>query len=449
MSCPNINGVTLCNLFPCIDTAFLVMDFLDLGDQVVLSHTSKSAREFFYGYCRYYPETLQAVHFMTRMSARLQANEQRQRGLDLSGSLEDSSEIESISIEDLNGAAPNSPEDSSLQITQPCYQAIFSRHPSGSDLELSEAMHGLWFRSRYARETSIYAAREGHLPVLVWLRNRGVPPGSELVSQAAVSGDCRIVQFCHEWHGGPLPEIEIMHEAARHGCLRLLQWMVTEKGVTPPQDLVYIAAVAGKLGVVRWARRRGLPWNSILSNATQEESDILTLLDTAVQGHSKVVKWCHQHNCPGIRRAANAAAGSGKIHLMRWCIRKGARLTDEALIVAARYNRKFSIVWCLAYGCRWTPAAFTAALRGKHYELMKWMFRSGCPIPRTAIEIVASTTGNVEVAQWLHNNGAPIPADAAALAIENGFSDLMEWVMDNEVEVNNVFEDPGDAAPVI
>ena len=201
--------------------------------------------------------------------------------------------------------------------------------------------------------------------------------------------------------------------------------------------------------IIKWGRENGYPWNQITDNKTQEEADSETLLEASLKGHGRIVRWCYHHGCPGIKRVANMAAGSGKVNLMKWAVKYGSHLTDDALVIACQNGRRFTILWALASGCHWTPASLLATLRTKQFGIMKWIVKLGCPVSPTALEVVASTSGNVEVAQWLHERGAYITADTKALAIENGFTDMIAWLMNTRTDVNNVFEEPRDKSPIV
>lgn len=391
------------------------VDFLDLSDLVNLSHCCKLGCIWLREICRKNTNISHALHFLQkRNSLFLNYEDSDDMSLEKSGEYEKKSHHRSRS--------------SSLSLQSLFFQSKEDTDPTG------------WFATRSALDLAMEASKENQILVLKWLRGHHVKPKLDLLFQVVGSNNVSFLRWCSNWVG-EFPIYELSREAARKGDLALLEWFYQEKKDIA-LDIVYLGAINGKLTIVKWGREHRFSWNQTTPGKTQEESDSETLHEASLNGHSRVVRWCYHNGCPGIKRVANMAAGSGKVNLMKWAVKYGSILTDEALVIACQYGRRFTILWSLASGCHWTPAALLATLRTKQFGIMKWIVKLGCPVSPTALEVIASTSGNVEIAQWLHERGAYITADTKALAIENGFTEMYTWLMTIKTEVNNVFEDP-------
>lgn len=397
-------------LFPCDDVGFHAMSYLNIAEQAQFAVSSKDCISFYQRYCRTHPDILSALEFLRRFTKLYEFSEDWSEGTMTFGSL---------TIDD------DDEHESQRSLTQ-------------QRIEIKEEQSRGWALRLLTKKLLVASAREGHIPVLFWLRERGISPDKDIVLQSVVSGKINSIQWCVDWIAD-FPSIKMSEVAAKFGHIHVLDWIhKTRKGIA--RNIVYIGATNGRLRVVRWGRENNFNWNKRVGLETQERSNCHTLWDAAYRGYSKIVRWCFKNGCPGINRSADHASASGKVPLLKWCVNKGSLLTDMAIVNAAKEGKKFAIIWCLAWGARWSPAAFLAAVRGDYIDLMRWMYNMGCLLPRTALEVVAGTHGNVEMATWLHNSGCPITADTAALAMENGNGPFMRWVLQRQVEYQTAFD---------
>ena len=104
----------------------------------------------------------------------------------------------------------------------------------------------------------VYAAAEGHLEVLKWVRQNGCPWNKRTCAYAALGGN-----------------LEVLKWARQNGC---------------PWDNLTCenAARGGHLEVLKWARQNGCPWDEFTSFYAEKE------------GNLEVLKWARENGCPCI-----------------------------------------------------------------------------------------------------------------------------------------------------
>ena len=205
-------------------------------------------------------------------------------------------------------------------------------------------------------QTCIWAAQEGHIEVLKWLRQPGKPEG-QCPWDAIAS-----------WH------------AAKAGQLEVLQWLRLSgkpEGVCPWNAYACMdAAKGGHLKVLRWLRLPGkpegvCPWG------------VLTCQYAADGGQLEVLKWLRlpgkpEGQCPWDAGTCRLAAQRGHLEMLQWLRRPGH---PEGV-------------------CPWDAVTCTYAAMGGHLEVLQWL-RSGedpCPWNKGACLHLASS---VETKQWI------------------------------------------------
>ena len=147
------------------------------------------------------------------------------------------------------------------------------------------------------------AAAQGHLSVVQWLHEQGVPlPDACLATHfSAMHGHLAMVQWLHE-QGAPLFVTDNfgnqpIHCAALHGHLAVVQWLheqgmpLTVAGYQGRQP-IHCAARRGHLAVVQWLHKQGVSLVVADSNGDQP------IHHAALRGHLDTVQWLHEQGVP-------------------------------------------------------------------------------------------------------------------------------------------------------
>ena len=72
-----------------------------------------------------------------------------------------------------------------------------------------------------------------------------------------------------------------------------------------------LAAASGHLGVLKWARENGCPWDEATLSCAAEEAGLATL------------RWCRENGCPWDTTTCAFAARGGHLTTLRWVRENG------------------------------------------------------------------------------------------------------------------------------
>ena len=108
--------------------------------------------------------------------------------------------------------------------------------------------------------TAHNAARNGHLDILVWARDRGCPLMADACCAAATNGHLTILQWLRA-NGCPW-DARTCTEAARDSNLEVLTW-ARENGCPWSKETATGAAYNGSLECFRYAVVNGCPWDPV------------------------------------------------------------------------------------------------------------------------------------------------------------------------------------------
>ena len=187
-----------------------------------------------------------------------------------------------------------------------------------------------------------YAAFQGSVKILRWLmEEKGCEPNGGTGRWAGWSGSVEILEYLSGW--GYEFDKRVCEEAARGGHLEALKFL---RGLDPPcpwdEKTCEEAAKGGHLEVLKWARSEDppCPWN------------VLTCCGAAEGGHLEVLKFVRGLDppCPWCDLTCEWAAKGGHLEVLKW-----ARSQDPP----CPWNRG---------ECSWA-----ASFRG-HHHIDDWIF---------------------------------------------------------------------------
>ena len=180
-----------------------------------------------------------------------------------------------------------------------------------------------------------WAAENGHLATLQWIRANG----GEWTSAAADG-------------------------AARNGHLETLQW-IRANGGEWTHRAADGAAMSGHLETLQWIRANGGEWTSEAADRAAENGHLATLQWIRVNGG----EWTHL--------AADSAALNGHLETLQWIRANGGEWTHCAADLAAANGHLKTLQWIRANGGEWTHHAVDMAVRHGHLETVQWIKANG------------------------------------------------------------------------
>ena len=191
-------------------------------------------------------------------------------------------------------------------------------------------------------------------------------------------------------------------------------------------DLCDLAAQAGHLGVLQWARKHGCRWGE------------KTCAHAAWGGHLDVLQWAREHGCPWDESTCAYAADGGHLEVLRY-----ARAQDlpcpwsrDTCAFAARGGHLEVLQWARAQKppCRWAKDTCANAAKGGHLEVLQWARRQDPPCPwGTSACANAAKGGHLEVLQWARRQDPPCmwDEDTCSAAASGGHLEVLQWAREN------------------
>ena len=127
------------------------------------------------------------------------------------------------------------------------------------------------------------------------------------------------------------------------------------------------AARDGQLEVLKWARAKGCPWNS------------LTCRRAAGGGHLDLLKWARDNGCEWDAWTCAHAAEGGHLDVLKWARENGCWWDVWTCAHAAGGGHLDVLRWARENGCEWDEWTCAGAAEGGHLEVLKWAKQNGCP----------------------------------------------------------------------
>ena len=161
------------------------------------------------------------------------------------------------------------------------------------------------------------AIENGNLPLLKFFGAKQCPYPSYDVAchSAAANGHLHILLWLRE-NRSPWDENTFIC-AAQNGQLHVLQWL-REIGCPWNKKTISILATNGHLQVLQWARENGCPWNH----------DTCRL--AAANGHLHVLQWAQENGCPWDSNTLIYAGEVGNLNEFQWALENGCPLFEGA-----------------------------------------------------------------------------------------------------------------------
>jgi hypothetical protein len=240
---------------------------------------------------------------------------------------------------------------------------------------------------------SVAAAASGSVPVLEFLKQRGIVFTVETAYSAAAAGHQHVIEYLHSV-GCPFADKVSMLAAVR-GHEHVVQRLRELECAWDNAQLCMLAASRGLLKVLQWAKQQGAAF-------TEE-----VMLQAAANGHTAVCEYLHAQQCPLRVTACYAAASGCQLGTLRWLLERGCPYDASAL---------------------WGFAA-----NGGHISVLEFLVQASVhvsPDPLSVALLMAGIKGHLAAAQWLRAYGAEWPhvlSASLAGALQQWPEPMIEW----------------------
>ena len=270
----------------------------------------------------------------------------------------------------------------------------FARH---GDLDFLQELRTYSINCTCSRRGANYAADNGHLHVLVYLReNTNTLPMPEGVYDAAENGHSDVVKYCMMHMGRELKQVELADSLAASGQIELLS--LAE--VRPSEAGAYKAAANGHLAMVQHLHAIGIPFEDHAAECA------------AGNGHLDVLKYLIEELHFAVwYQGVTTASENGHLHILQY-------LWEES-------RENFQVDVQEVVDC--------AAEKG-YLHIVKYFYdREDLRVSRVSADIAAAD-GMLEIIRYLQEEqGVACSSDAADNAAENGYTEVLRYLFDRGI----------------
>jgi hypothetical protein len=215
---------------------------------------------------------------------------------------------------------------------------------------------------KHNENATYYAAKDGNLDALVWVKLQGL-----------------------NW------SYKTCGAAANGGYFELLKW-ARANGCPWNSDTTYIAAQRGHFEILQWARTNGCPWNSGVCAAA------------AGAGRIDILEYARANGCDWDATTTNVAAKYGQLAALQWLRANGCSWDAFTCQASAAGGHLEVLQWARANGCPWSARTSAAAAQDGQLDVLVWVIENGCPWdPTTTLN--TSQLGAAAVVDWLRSKG--------------------------------------------
>lgn len=216
----------------------------------------------------------------------------------------------------------------------------------------------------------------------------------------------------------------IMQAALSSNCLAAVRLCKKEGGELKPKEAMVVAALYGRLEIVRLLRAWGCPVS------------VRAMHEAARLGHIAVLQELSQGRSIGDGTLLAAAKGRFS-ETLQWCIDQGppAEAIKIAMIGAAREGRLQSVLLLRAAGAPNINAAMAAAAGGGHLALIEQCIDWGATDFNRALKHAAGCNW-LEIMRFCVERGATDYDSALVAAAMNGKIEAMEFCRGKATDFN-------------
>lgn len=259
------------------------------------------------------------------------------------------------------------------------------------------------------------AAQKGHLNIIKYFYERGVPISSKAISNAASSGDFETVRYLYKQIGicpagaidyaiiyghlkiawfllsqGGDCTVDAMNFAAKHGNFNMVRYLHA-KGKSCTTDAIDFAARYGHFKIVKWLRRNRTEWCTHAA-----------MYGAAIERRLKIVKWLHNHGAPCSPDIVEHVIEDGNLDILKYLHSIKKKFSAEASMKAAKHDRLEVLQWMYDNELVDMEALTNSEHFGFHtFETAEWIYEhNGNVVSLESIRLLRNHE-SFDVADWL------------------------------------------------
>jgi hypothetical protein len=217
--------------------------------------------------------------------------------------------------------------------------------------------------------------------------------------------------------------------------LAILQYLHAE-GCALNADICKVAAEAGELDMLRWAREQGAAWD-----------DDLILEQAASSGDIEVAAWVKQQ--PGVALSASAmtaAAKDGDIAMCEYLLAEQCSFDQSACYEAAAHGHWDALRWLQEHGCAWHEYVCEIMAERGEFEVLQWARQQHGAQAWDADTILqhAASSGSVEMTAWVRQHAeVRLRSMAMRFAAAEGHTAVCEYLHSEQCPMDWSVADAG------
>lgn len=337
-----------------------------------------------------------------------------------------------------------------------------------------------WWTTKYMPNQSLYASRiadaaakNGHVNVLQWLRERDQFPSSGL--QRICSDWPHVLYWLRDQGIGVFVNV-CLDAAAKAGDLPFLLWMHEQPSdryhVSCTKAALIFAIERGDLDMVQWLRANRPEFAGQFEELFSQHSPPVTQVDRAnmpwpytdhpasyfelpdplevTEGHLRIFRWLsieyewrnRSHRSQWVNKVALFAASCGNIEMAEVLSDRhplhaqGAHRFVRPMRMAAFHGQLEMVKWLFSEGARCTTHAMDGAAMAGHLEIVQWLQEHGTYGPKHEAMDLAAWNNHMHVLRWLHEIRPTQCCSKRAMdaAAGRGHLEIVKWLHKNRRE---------------
>ena len=307
-------------------------------------------------------------------------------------------------------------------ITQSKFPLVCEKASEGGYVHILEWIHDNITDYKLTVECVYWAAQNGHLNVLQWLRNHNQELSIKACDLAAENGHLEIVIWfvendCH-------PDSNNFCEIAYNGHLHVLKWLY-EKNYDIVEDVGSSAASGGHLHILKWLRE-------INYNFTFEICE-----DAAEEGHLHILKWLYEIGClvDIDNMLCVRTLKYNHFETLQWLMENGYKGYDMICNIAAYHGCLDTLKWLYTKGYFLRNNTCYTIGPGTSLDVLEWLLEKGCIFHN---ELCRFALHDLNTLKWLGDHGCKWTVDCTIIIGHSERYHILECVMD----MNNICDWP-------
>ncbi|GAQ78679.1 hypothetical protein KFL_000170250 [Klebsormidium nitens] len=254
---------------------------------------------------------------------------------------------------------------------------------------------------------------------LKWAKVQGMYQwGEDSCQHAVLGGSLEVLQWLRE-QTPPCPwdATLCIALAAQMKSFAIAEWVLGQDP-SAGKTLCNVAAKAGFLDALAWARKHGLPWDEGVCTGA------------AMRGQFAALRWLRKRSppCPWHPSlCAFFAAEEKQFEMAQWVLKKARSAAPSVCAYAACLGSMHVLEWARKRKLEWgNDACVTAAMYGQ-LDTLKWLRAHGCPWEAGRCAFEAINHGRLEEAEWIVEQEEDALADMCILAAMMGKLPPLVW----------------------